>query len=73
MYQALLNAVIGFIFAALIGYAVVWFTSSGALPVVITPGLMIGVFLLTVVMCVLSALTAIIRVVRIDPVMVFTR
>lgn len=73
IYQALLNAVVGFSIAALIGYAVVRITSASALPVVITPTLMVGVFALTVVMCISSALTAILRVVRIDPVMVFTR
>ncbi len=73
IYQALINAVVGFCFAALIGYAVVEITTKGALPVVITPALMVGVFALTVVMCIASALAAILRVVRIDPVMVFTR
>jgi putative ABC transport system permease protein len=73
IYQALLNAVIGFCLAALIGYAVVRVTSAGALPVVITPYLLAAIFALTIVMCVASALTAILRVVRIDPVMVFTR
>lgn len=73
IYQALLNALVGFGFASLVGFAVVWFTSSGALPVVITPLLMAGVFALTLVMCVASALAAILRVVRIDPAMVFTR
>ena len=73
IYQALLNAVIGFSIAALIGFAVVRITSASALPVVITPELMLAVFALTVVMCVASAFTAIFRVVRIDPVIVFTR
>jgi putative ABC transport system permease protein len=73
IYQALLNAVIGFGLASLVGFAVVWFTSSGALPVVITPWLMISIFALTVVMCIASAFAAILRVLRIDPVMVFTR
>jgi putative ABC transport system permease protein len=73
VYQALINAVVGFCFAALIGYAVVEKTTNGALPVVITPALMAAVFALTVVMCVVSALTAILRVIRIDPVMVLTR
>jgi len=40
---------------------------------VITPGLMGAIFLLTVVMCVVSAFAAILRVVRIDPVVVFSR
>ena len=73
MYQALLNAVIGFCLASVIGFGVVAVTTNGALPVTITPGLMAAIFALTVVMCVLSAFAAIARVVRIDPVVVFTR
>ena len=73
IYQALLDAVIGFAFATLIGFSVVGFTRSGALPVLITPTLILAMFVLTVVMCVAAALGAIFRVVRIDPVMVFTR
>jgi putative ABC transport system permease protein len=73
IYQALINAVVGFCLALLIGYGVVALTTKGALPVVITPALMAAVFALTVVMCVAAAFAAIMRVVRIDPVMVFTR
>jgi putative ABC transport system permease protein len=71
--QALINAFIGFAVAALIGLAVVDFTADSALPIVITPMLFAGLFFLTVVMCVASASAAIIRVVRIDPVMVMSR
>ena len=71
--QALISAVIGFSIAALIGNAVVKLTAATALPIVITPGLNIGLLLLTVVMCTGSAIAAIIQVTRIDPVIVFTR
>jgi len=73
VWQAVLNAIIGFAVAAAIGFVVVQFTAKGALPIVITPVLIGGLFALTVVMCVVSAIAAIIRVVRIDPVMVMTR
>jgi putative ABC transport system permease protein len=73
IWQAVLNAVIGFTVAAAIGFVVVQFTAKSALPIVITPALVGGLFALTVVMCVVSAITAIIRVVRIDPVMVMAR
>jgi putative ABC transport system permease protein len=43
------------------------------LPIVITPGLNFGLFLLTVVMCIGSAFAAIVQVTRIDPAIVFTR
>ena len=71
--QALINAIVGFGIAALIAMAVVKFTAASALPIVITPAVAIGIFLLTVVMCVIAAIAAIIRVVRIDPVMVMAR
>ena len=69
--QALLSAVIGFSLAALIDYLVVAFTSDSALPVVMTPSLTVGLFVLTVVMCIASAATAIVQVTRIDPARVF--
>ena len=73
IYQALLSAIIGFCFAAAIGFVVVEVTTKGALPIVITPALIAAILALTVAMCVASALAAILRVLRIDPVMVFTR
>jgi putative ABC transport system permease protein len=71
--QALLNAVIGFSIAAVIGAIVVRMTASSALPIVITPVLAVSLFLLTIVMCVVSAIAAIMKVTRIDPAVVFTR
>jgi putative ABC transport system permease protein len=73
VWQALLSAVIGFSIAALIGHAIVQLTAATALPIVITPGLIVGLFLLTVVMCIGSSIAAIVQVTRIDPAMVFTR
>jgi putative ABC transport system permease protein len=48
--QALLNAVIGFAIAALIGTAIAHFTSKSAVQIVITRNLMIELFVLTVAM-----------------------
>jgi putative ABC transport system permease protein len=73
IYQALLSAAIGFGFAAMAAIAVVEFTARSALPVVITNSLMMGVLVLTVGMCVASAIVAIVRVIRIDPVLVLSR
>jgi putative ABC transport system permease protein len=73
IWQAMLNAMIGFVFAMLIGLVVVQFTASTALPIIITPQLVLALFALTVVMCVGSAMAAIMKVTRIDPAMVFTR
>ena len=73
IYQALLNAVIGFCVAAGIGAVVVHMTAKGALPIVMTPWLIAALGVLTVTMCVISAIGAIVRVVRIDPATVFMR
>ncbi len=73
IHQALLNAVIGFCIAAAIGALVVKITAKTALPIVITHWLVAALFALTVVMCVVSAIGAIVRVVRIDPATVFMR
>jgi putative ABC transport system permease protein len=71
--QALMSAVIGFGIAGGIGLIVVYATADTALPVVITPAMSAVLLLLTIVMCVLSAVSAILKVMRIDPAMVFTR
>ena len=73
IWQALLSAVIGFCVAAGIGFFIVKRTAETALPIMMTPQLTLGLFVLTVVMCVLSAVGAIAKVMRIDPAMVFTR
>jgi len=73
IYQALLNALFGFIIAAAIGFGVVAMTAKSALPIVITPLLVAALLVLTIVMCVVSGIVAIIRVVRIDPATVFMR
>jgi putative ABC transport system permease protein len=69
--QALLSAVIGFSLAAGIGLVIVKMTAESALPIVMTPVLTLGLFLLTVLMCVTSAIAAIVQVTRVDPVRVF--
>jgi putative ABC transport system permease protein len=71
--QALLSAVIGFGVAAGAGWVIVDATAESALPVLMTPLMTMGLFLLTVVMCVLSATFAIVQVIRIDPAVVFAR
>jgi putative ABC transport system permease protein len=73
LWQALLSAVIGFCIAAAIGLLIVQMTADTALPVVMTPGLMVGLFVLTLIMCAVSAISAILEVMRMDPAMVFAR
>jgi putative ABC transport system permease protein len=73
LWQALLSAVIGYSIAAGIAMALVAATENSALPIVMTPALIVGLFVLTLVMCTLSAISAIMVVTRLDPATVFTR
>jgi putative ABC transport system permease protein len=69
--QALLSAVIGFSIAGLIALIVVLSTTETALPIVMTPPMTLALFLLTVVMCLISAVAAIVQVTRIEPASAF--
>ncbi len=69
--QALISAVVGFSLAAGIGLIIVKSTAETALPIVMTPELTLGLFILTVLMCVVSAISAIVQVLRIDPAAAF--
>lgn len=71
--QALLSAVIGFCGAVAISSVVVGMTADSALPIVMTPAMALALFLLTGVMCVASAIAAIVQVMRIDPTTVLAR
>jgi len=65
--------VIGFFIAAILAWIIVQATATAAVPVIMTPILTLSLFILTVAMCALSAVAAIIKVTRIDPVLVFNR
>lgn len=71
--QALLSAIVGFCIAAGAGLFIVDATAESALPILMTPLMTVALFLLTVVMCILSATFAIVQVIRIDPAVVFAR
>jgi len=69
--QAVISAVIGFFIAAAVGLAIVQATANTALPVLMTPGLTVILFVVTIAMCTLSAISAIVKVTRIDPAILF--
>jgi putative ABC transport system permease protein len=71
--QALVSAVIGFGLAVGIAILIVRATADTALPVFLPHGLIAVLFLLTIAMCALSAIAAIVHVMRMDPAVVFTR
>jgi putative ABC transport system permease protein len=71
--QAGMSAVLGYVLGMAISLTVVVFSTHTALPILMTPGLAAGLFLLTLFMCAISAVSAIVKVTRIDPAMVFSR
>jgi putative ABC transport system permease protein len=73
LMQAAINAVIGYILGMAIALIIVASSENTALPIVMTPALAGLLLILTVGMCSISALSAIAKVMKIDPAMVFNR
>jgi putative ABC transport system permease protein len=71
--QAGLSALIGYALGMSIALTIVFLSEHTALPIVMTPGLAGLLLALTFAMCAISALSAIGKVMRIDPAMVFSR
>jgi putative ABC transport system permease protein len=71
--QAGISAVVGYILGISIALTILLFSKNTALPMVMTPGLAFWLFALTVGMCAISALSAIVKVTKIDPATVFNR
>lgn len=71
--QAGLSAVIGYVLGMAIAMMVVVASYSSPLPIVVTPGLAMALFVLTLGMCAISAISAIVKVTKIDPAMVFSK
>jgi putative ABC transport system permease protein len=71
--QAGLSAVIGYVLGMVIALVIVALSVHTALPIVMTPALAASLFMLTLFMCAISAVSAIMKVTRIDPAMVFIR
>lgn len=71
--QAGLSAVLGYVLGMVLALLIVFASQRTALPIVMTPGLAAFLFLLTVGMCSISAISAIFKVTKIDPAMVFSR
>ena len=71
--QAGLSAVLGYVLGMALALGIVALSVNTELPIIMTPSLAVGLFALTVSMCAISAVSAIIKVTRIDPAMVFSR
>ncbi|HRN85180.1 MAG TPA: ABC transporter permease [Hyphomicrobium sp.] len=71
--QAGLSAVIGYVLGILISLGILYISRNTPLPLVMTPGLALALLGLTLFMSGVSAISAIMKVTRIDPATVFSR
>ncbi|MBI4806108.1 MAG: FtsX-like permease family protein [Desulfovibrio sp.] len=69
--QALASAVAGYSLGIMVSYVIVQFADKGGASIILPFGVAVGLFFVTVFMCVGAALISINKVTRIDPVMVF--
>lgn len=73
LLQAVLSGLIGFGLGFLLSLAVISAAQDTKLTIVMTPELAIALFAITIGMCIFAAISAIVKVVRIDPAVVFSR
>lgn len=73
LIQAVLSALIGYGAGMALSFLAIWATTGSSLVIVMTPSLAILLFALTLGMCVMAALAAIVKVTMIDPAEVFSR
>jgi len=71
--QAGLSALIGYVLGMIISLLVLYLSRNSPLPLVMTPSLALGLFALTLGMCAISAVSAIVKVTKIDSATVFSR
>ncbi len=73
LIQAMLSAVVGYAIGMALSLLVIWASKDSTLYIVMTPGLALLLFALTIGMCAIAAVSAIFKVTRIDPAGVFSR
>ena len=71
MKQAAISAVIGYVLGMIVSVFVVQGSQKGGAAILMPPPMAVGMFFLTLAMCVGAALVSINKVTRIDPAMVF--
>ena len=72
LWQAVLSALMGYVMGMLLSQVVNYFLRD-FMPILMTFNLVWGLLVLTIAMCVLAAVSAIFKVIRIDPAVVFSR
>lgn len=73
LIQAMISAVVGYVLGMILSLIVVWAAEDTTMVVVMTKELAAALFLITIGMCAIAAMSAIVKVTRIDPSGVFSR
>jgi putative ABC transport system permease protein len=73
LIQAMLSAIVGYGIGMVLSMLVIWASKDTTLYIIMTPGLALLLFALTIGMCAIAAVSAIFKVTRIDPAGVFSR
>jgi putative ABC transport system permease protein len=75
LMQAMISAVVGYVLGMLLSLGVIglWTSLDSTMIIVMTPGLAASLFAVTIGMCAIAAMSAILKVTRIDPAGVFSR
>lgn len=71
--QAAMSALVGYVLGMSIALGILYLSRTTPLPLVMTPGLAATLFGVTLGMCAISAMSAIMKVMKIDPATVFNR
>jgi putative ABC transport system permease protein len=72
LWQAIISAIMGYVLGMIVSVIVIYLLRH-SLPIAMTFNLVWGLLVLTIGMCVVAAASAIFKVVRIDPAVVFSR
>ena len=73
LMQAVLSGFIGYMIGIILSFGVIQAAQDTKLNIVMTPQLAAALFCVTIGMCIFAAISAIVKVVRIDPAVVFSR
>ncbi|MFM7083809.1 MAG: ABC transporter permease [Hyphomicrobium sp.] len=73
LFQAIISGLIGYGLGMSLASFVIWRAQDSKLGVIMTPSLAMTLFAITMGMCIFAAVSAIIKVIRIDPAVVFSR
>jgi putative ABC transport system permease protein len=69
--QAVISAIVGYALGIGIGFTIANASEAGVTAIVLTPQLAVWMFFITLVMCVVAAVTSVRKVTRLEPAMVF--